>query len=243
MPNVVCVDSRHSVVVVDGVDGGRVPERTEGGSSREFPSPALRLSHGCEASASFYFYRRFVDRRDVVGDESRPYELQDLSFWMDDEIVEELDNEGWERNLRCNKTIDLIDQTQNCFCIYLFIYLSIHQSIYLSVYLSIYLYIYLSIYLSNYLSIYLPNYQPIYPSVCLSIRLSKHASIPRPTHIKHQSNSSYLLDMCVNFCIYTHTHKHTHTHTHTYTHTHTHIYMHTYISVCVRVCVFVCLCV
>ena len=104
-PNVVCVDSRHSVVVVafnDDADvgvGRKDGPKSNGNvqiSQSCLPSPALRLSHGCEPSASYLYYRRFVRRTNVGVDvERRSYELQDVSLWIQDES-DDSELEGWQ---------------------------------------------------------------------------------------------------------------------------------------------------
>ena len=109
-PNVVCVDSRHSFVIVAPDAAAVVGGGNDGAKARrdvqvdqgDLPNPALRSSHGCEPSASYHYYRRFARRPNVgvgvgVGAPHHSYELQDVSLWIQEES-EDSDLEGWLLN-------------------------------------------------------------------------------------------------------------------------------------------------
>ena len=98
--NVVCVDSKYSVVVFQNENVVKIHADTN--LQKDLPNPALRLSHGCEATASSYFYRKITDRtynsKNNNNDSSKipNYEVQDLSFWMSEEwdCCDEFSEEG-----------------------------------------------------------------------------------------------------------------------------------------------------
>ena len=113
-PNVVCVDSRHSFVVVapdaaaadvgGGGNDGAKARRDVQVDQGDLPNPALRSSHGCEPSASHHYYQRFARQPNVgvgvgdgVGADRRSYELQDVSLWIQEES-EDSDLEGLRLN-------------------------------------------------------------------------------------------------------------------------------------------------
>ena len=110
-PNVVCVDSRHSFVIVapdadvgGGGNDGAKARRDVQVDQGDLPNPALRSSHGCEPSASHHYYQRFARQPNVgvgvgvgVGADRRSYELQDVSLWIQEES-EDSDLEGWLLN-------------------------------------------------------------------------------------------------------------------------------------------------
>ena len=110
-PNVVCVDSKYSKVVFSNEKDNVTKIHSDKVLQNDLPSPALRVSHGCEATASSYFYRKIIDRNDNAKkliDNSRKlidnatipnYEVQDLSIWMSEEwdCCDEFSDEG--RNL------------------------------------------------------------------------------------------------------------------------------------------------
>jgi hypothetical protein len=89
----VCVDTHCSVVVLSATalasDGGKREGRDQPAN------PALRLHHDCEPTASSLFHRRFAAR---IAAEGRPYELQDVSFWMPEESSDE--DESRDRGCR-----------------------------------------------------------------------------------------------------------------------------------------------
>ena len=115
-PNVVCVDSRHSFVIVAPDAAAVVGGGNDGAKARrdvqvdqgDLPNPALRSSHGCEPSASHHYYQRFARQPNVgvgvgagvgvgVGAPHRSYELQDVSLWIQEES-EDSDLEGLRLN-------------------------------------------------------------------------------------------------------------------------------------------------